>query len=195
MQRKATMAALMGSCLLPLTASAHVLPGEAGLVHGLLHPLTGLDHILAMVAVGLWAAQVGGRAVWAVPTAFVSAMSFGAALGMSGAQLPGIEAGITTSVLVFGIVITMALRVPVWSGMALVSAFAIFHGYAHGTEMVVGMSAATFGLGFIASTVLLHVVGIGIGLALSRTRGAFVVRFAGASIATCGLLMCAGMMR
>lgn len=122
--------------LLPGSASAHVNAGEtAGFMHGFLHPIGGLDHILAMVGVGLWAAQLGGKALWAVPLAFVGAMAIGGALGIVGAPVPFVEPGIIASDLILGGLVVMATRIPLWASAGLVGFLAIFHGFAHGAEM------------------------------------------------------------
>jgi urease accessory protein len=135
--------------LVPSLAQAH--PGMPGHTHGfsngLLHPLTGLDHICAMVAVGLWAAQRGGRALWLVPTTFVSIMIVGGILGMGGVGIPYVEQGIAASVLVLGIFIAAAVRLPLAASMVIVGLFAIFHGYAHGAEMPGSSSGFAYGIG------------------------------------------------
>ena len=125
----------LATIAVPTVASAH--PGHegAGFVHGLLHPLGGLDHILAMVAVGLFAARLGGRALWLVPASFVTAMALAGAAGMAGFALPYVEAGIALSILVLGAAIAFETTMPVAAAMALVAFFAVFHGYAHGAEM------------------------------------------------------------
>ena len=131
------LATLTGLFLLPATALAH--PGHTGMdsmgfAHGFSHPFTGVDHILAMLAVGLWAAQLGGRAIWAVPTAFVSLMLVGGALGVSGVSMPFIEQGILASILVLGVLIAGAFKLPVTISASLVGMFALFHGVAHGSQ-------------------------------------------------------------
>jgi len=159
----------------PSVASAH--PGHegAGFVHGLMHPLGGLDHILAMVAVGLFAARLGGRALWLVPASFVTAMALAGAIGMAGFALPHVEAGIALSILVLGGAIAFETTMPVAAAMALVAFFAVFHGYAHGAEMPETMSGLAYGGGFLAATAALHVAGIGLGLLIGR-GGALVSR-------------------
>ncbi len=151
--------------LLPSLAQAH--PGIPGHTHGfdngLFHPLTGLDHICAMIAVGLWAAQRGGRALWLVPLTFVSVMAFGGALGMSGIALPFVETGIVASVLILGVLIAAAVRLPLMASAAMVGLFALFHGFAHGAEMPDTASGLVYGIGFIAATAILHLCGIGLG--------------------------------
>jgi urease accessory protein len=176
--------------LLPNLASAHILPGTShGLQDGLIHPLSGMDHLLAMIAVGLWAAQQRGRTVWQIPLAFVGVMVLGGILGVTGLYVPGVEAAIAISVLALGaLIVTRTSFAPPLS-MVLVGAFALFHGYAHGHEMPASASALPFSIGFVISTVMLHALGIGAGLALRNQPR--VMRFAGATIATCGLCLLA----
>jgi len=167
---------------LPNLASAHILPGTAhGFHDGLLHPLTGLDHLLAMIAVGLWAAQHRGRALWLIPLSFVGVMLLGGILGVAGVYVPGAELAIAISVLALGgLVATMTRFTPSLS-MSLVGFFALFHGYAHGHEMPAAASAISFSVGFVLSTALLHGLGIAAGLGLQKQPR--VLRWAGAAIA------------
>jgi urease accessory protein len=176
--------------VLPNLASAHILPGTShGLQDGLMHPLTGWDHLLAMVAVGLWAAQQRGRAMWQIPLAFVSVMVLGGILGVTGVLVPGAELAIAISVLALGgLIATKTTFAPTLS-MMVVGAFALFHGYAHGHEMPASASALPFSMGFVISTVMLHALGIGAGLGLRNQPRA--MRFAGATIAACGLCLLA----
>jgi urease accessory protein len=178
--------------LVPSLAQAH--PGMPGHTHGfsngLLHPLTGLDHICAMVAVGLWAAQRGGRALWLVPTTFVSIMIVGGILGMGGVGIPYVEQGIAASVLVLGIFIAAAVRLPLAASMVIVGLFAIFHGYAHGAEMPGSSSGFAYGIGFVVATACLHLSGISLGLIAQRFFSAKLIRFAGGAIAGCGVYLC-----
>lgn len=151
---------------LALPAAAH--PGHAGdamFLQGLLHPLTGIDHLLTMLAVGVWAAQNGGRAIWLLPTAFIAMLSGGAVLGMAGIGLPAVEAGIAASVAVLGLLVLLNKRVPVAAAAILVGAFAVLHGHAHGTEMPQAANPLLYGLGFVLSTAMLHGIGIAIGMA------------------------------
>lgn len=178
------------------TAQAH--PGHDG-DHGLtwdftggaLHPLGGLDHILAMVAVGIWAAQLGGRARWAVPAAFMAAMSAGAALGAGGMTFGGIEQAIAASVLALGLLVVTATRLPLVAGMAVAAAFAIFHGVAHGAEMPANAGGLGYGAGFIAATATLHLGGVLLGT-LAERAPKWMRQAAGASIAIAGGWMLAG---
>ncbi|HUZ07420.1 MAG TPA: HupE/UreJ family protein [Candidatus Paceibacterota bacterium] len=178
--------------LVPTLAQAHPgLPGHThGFTNGVLHPLTGLDHICAMLAVGLWAAQRGGRAVWLVPATFVSVMIAGGMLGMGGVGIPYIEQGIAASVLVLGLLIAAAVRLPVAASMAVVGLFALFHGYAHGAEMPATASGLAYGLGFVLATIGLHLTGIGLGLAGQKIVSAQFVRCLGGAIAACGVFLC-----
>lgn len=176
--------------LAPVLAHAHHLPGEArGFASGLSHPLLGWDHLLAMVAVGLWATQLGGRALWLVPSAFVALMTVGGALGMARVPVPMVEAGILASVLVLGLLIAAAARLPLLGAMALVGLFAIFHGYAHGAEMPAAASGFSYGAGFVLATAALHACGIGLGLLARKYTSAPALRFAGAAIALAGLCL------
>ena len=153
--------------LAPSVAFAHPGHGEGGsLLAGFIHPFSGIDHLLAMTAVGLFAAHLGGRALWAVPATFVAMMALGGVFGAAGVSLPFAETAIALSVLVFGFVIFSGMTPPVLAAMALVGIFAIFHGHAHGTEMPVGGSGVDYGIGFMVATTLLHGFGITLGLAI-----------------------------
>ena len=175
----------------PSLARAHTGVGAVhGLANGLMHPLTGLDHLCAMIAVGLWAAQCGGRALWAVPLTFVSVMTFGAALGMAGIPLPFTETGIIASVLILGVLIAAAVRLPLAVSMSIVGLFALCHGHAHGAEMPANASGLTYGLGFVAMTALLHLVGIGWGLAMQKIASEKIIRCTGGAVVACGLYLC-----
>ena len=193
MHRNALAAALV---LIPSVALAH--PGHGGapdLVHGFLHPLGGLDHILAMVAVGLFAVQLGGRALWLVPAAFVATMAAAGLAGMAGMQILDVEAGIALSVLVLGGAIALRLTMPVAVAMGLVAFFAVFHGYAHGAEMPEAASGLAYGAGFVTATAILHALGIGLGLALGRFGDAIARRVAmigGSAAALVGAVLLAG---
>ena len=156
---------------------------------GFAHPFSGMDHLCAMAAVGLWAAQRGGRALWAVPLAFVSVMTLGAVVGMSGHVLPFAEQGIAASVLILGLLIAAAKQLPLAASIVLVGTFALFHGYAHGAEMPVSASGLTYGLGFVAATAGLHLLGISLGLTARKLATEKIVRYAGGAIAACGLYL------
>jgi urease accessory protein len=151
-------------CLIPTAALAHVGVGSTnGLAHGFMHPLSGLDHQLAMVLVGTLAYQLGGRALWLVPLAFVSAMAFGGVLGVAAAPVPFVELGIALSVVLLGGAVAFGVKPPVAVAMAVAGLFAIFHGHAHGTEMPLDVSGAAYAAGFTVATTLLHAIGIGLG--------------------------------
>ena len=153
--------------LAPSVAFAHPGHGEGGSqLAGFIHPFSGIDHLLAMTAVGLFAAHLGGRALWVVPATFVAMMALGGVFGAAGVSLPFAETAIALSVLVFGFVIFSGMTPPVLAAMALVGIFAIFHGHAHGTEMPVGGSGVVYGIGFMVATTLLHGFGITLGLAI-----------------------------
>lgn len=158
------------AALSPTLAFAHIGVGSThGFVHGFSHPIGGIDHILAMVAVGIFAANLGGRALWAVPLTFMGFMLAGGALGMFGVSLPFVEVGIALSIVVLGIAVAVKWDWPVTAAMAMVGLFAVFHGHAHGTEMPMDASGAAYAAGFVAATGLLHLVGIGLGLAVGKT--------------------------
>jgi urease accessory protein len=185
------VAAVFAALLLaPVSAHAHTGVGPtSGFSNGLLHPFSGIDHLCAMIAVGLWAAQQGKRAVWAVPLAFVATMGLGGALGMAGLSLPYVEQGIAASVLVLGILIAAAARLPLVAGVLLVAAFAVFHGHAHGAEMPRTASGLSYGAGFIVATALLHGCGVGLGLSLKKLDRPRVLRLTGAAVALCGIAL------
>jgi urease accessory protein len=158
--------------LIPTMASAHTGVGDpTGFLHGLEHPIGGLDHILAMVAVGLWAAQMGGKALWIVPGTFLLAMTGSSVLGYFGLPLPGVEQGILASDFILGLLLLFATRLPLAISVGIVSILAIFHGYAHGAEMPATASGLTYGIGFMISTATLHLTGIGMGLGILHGRG------------------------
>ena len=174
---------------LPATAFAHVGVGDThGFMHGFGHPIGGIDHILAMVAVGMFAVYLGGRALWLVPTTFVLLMGVGGVLGIEGLALPFVESGIAASVIVLGLAVALQWSLPAVAAMGLVAFFAIFHGHAHGAEMPAGASALQYAMGFMVATKLLHVVGIGVGrIGAQASRNALqagggVMAFAGVGI-------------
>jgi len=175
---------------LPLLAHAH--PGHEGheltwdFTSGAVHPFSGWDHLLAMGAVGIWAAQLGGRSRWLVPLAFVGVMTLGAILGRAGLVFADAEQGIAASILILGLLIAAAVKLPLPASMAIVGAFAFFHGFAHGTEMPATASGLGYGAGFIAATASLHAIGLGFG-SLLKKRGR-IIRFAGAAVALAGVI-------
>jgi urease accessory protein len=179
---------------LVLTGSGPAL-AHTGLEHafsfasGFAHPWTGLDHMLAMVAVGLWAGLVGRRALWAWPAAFVGVMVGGGALGMAGVAVPLAEPGILASVIALGLLVLTAAQLPVALGAALVGVFALLHGHAHGAELPSGAAAATYAVGFALATALLHVIGLGIAYLCRSDSGKLIVRGAGAAVAVAGVAL------
>ena len=187
-----------GTVFLPSLAMAHTGHGEvSGFAHGFAHPLGGLDHILAMVMVGVLAAQLGGRALWLVPASFVAVMAFGGGLGLAGLGLPFVELGIALSIVVFGAAVALRLTAPIAAAMALVGFFAIFHGYAHGAEMPETVGGFAYGAGFIAATALLHAVGLAGGLLLGRggeAKGAALVRGLGGVASLAGVAIMTGVL-
>lgn len=188
MAKKSALVALLA--LTPLLAHAHTgVDVVHDFSHGLTHPLFGLDHLLAMIAVGLWAVQLGGRALWAVPTSFVGVMILGSMLGFAGIPLPMVETGILTSVLLLGVLITFAVKVPLWASSALVAIFAVFHGYAHGAECPANSMSLLFGAGFVLATASLHLVGIGAGKLVGSTTKDWALRACGAAVLVGGILL------
>lgn len=163
--RLATLLALPVTMLayMPI-AGAHSMGVEiGGFITGLAHPFMGLDHFLAMIAVGIWAAQTGGSAVWRLPLSFIVVMAIAALTSASGFSLPTLEPFVAGSVVLLGLMVVFAVRLPVNSGLLLVGLFAVFHGYAHGLEMPQVSSAIQYGCGFVLATALLHLIGIGLG--------------------------------
>ncbi|MCA3218620.1 MAG: HupE/UreJ family protein [Burkholderiales bacterium] len=168
---------------------AHEQPGQAaGFVTGLLHPVSGLDHVLAMVAVGLWGAQLGAPAIWLLPVTFPLVMACGGFLGLIGVPLPGVEVGIAASAIALGVMVVLQARPPLWLAALLVAFFAVFHGHAHGTELPDGQSGLAYSIGFVAATGALHAVGIMIGLIHRWASGRVVLRGMGALVALAGAL-------
>jgi urease accessory protein len=184
--------AALATALATAPAAAHPGHGLEGLAAGFAHPFGGIDHLLAMIAVGAWAAQQGGRAVWALPAAFVVTMTLGGAAALAGLGMAGTESFIIASVLVLGAVIAAVIRPPLWLAVPLVAAFAFSHGLAHGSEMPNAEAAAPYVAGFIASTALLHAAGIALALALRGAKPRFALRFAGAAQIGAGVLLAAG---
>ncbi len=185
----ACVALSVGASLLSASpAAAHSGEGLAGgFFTGFLHPLSGLDHLLAMVAVGLWGAFLGRPLIVALPVVFPTVMAVGGALGMAGLPAPPVELGIALSVLVLGGAIALALKAPVWLACLIVGVFAVFHGYAHGQELPSAADPLGYSVGFVLATGLLHVAGIAVGLLRDRPGGAVLTRGAGALIAVAGV--------
>jgi urease accessory protein len=165
------------------------LPG--GFKSGFLHPLSGFDHLLAMISVGLWGAFLGRPLVVALPVIFPCVMAFGAALGMANVPMPPVEIGIACSVLLLGALIALNVRAPVWAACLVVAIFAIFHGYAHGKELPSAADPIGYAVGFMLATGLLHMVGIGLGLINDLPNGRVVTRTMGAGVAVCGVFFMA----
>jgi len=189
----AIAAALAAAMIAAEPAEAHIIGtgGPGGLAQGFVHPFTGLDHVLAMVAVGLWAAHLGGHARWLVPASFVGVMAVAGGMGMAGASPPYLETGIALTVVALGALIVARVRVPVALGMALVGSFALFHGLAHGLEAPDAAGIA-YGFGFVTATAILHGVGLGFGLATMRREGALptiVTRLGGGGAIAAGMVL------
>lgn len=162
---------------------------------GALHPLTGLDHLLAMLGVGIWAAHIGAtgerRATWLVPASFVVVMALGAVVGLSGTRLPLAEAGVVGSVVLIGLLIAATPRLPLWAPMGVVALFAFCHGFAHGAEMPASSSALAYGAGFLAATIGLHLAGVAVGTMARRLSGEVGVRIVGGTLALTGIALAA----
>lgn len=173
-------------------AFAHTAAGLGGFSSGLLHPITGLDHVVAMVAVGLWGAILGAPAIWLLPILFPLIMSLGAAAGVAGLPLPGVEVGIALSGIVLGLMVVLAVRPPLWIAAVLVGIFAVFHGHAHGAELPGSANPAIYAVGFVVATGLLHLSGIALGLVSRWPLGRAGVRVAGAFIAVAGAAFLGG---
>ena len=173
--------------LWPALAWAHTEQGRAaGVLAGLHHPVSGLDHVLAMVSVGLWGAQLGAPAVWLLPVTFPMVMAFGGMLGLMGVSLPGVEVGIALSGVLLGLAVLVEWRPPPWMAGVMVGFFAIFNGHAHGTELPAGASGLLYSIGFVMATGTLHAVGIGIGTIHRWGWGRVVLRVAGGLVALAG---------
>jgi urease accessory protein len=177
--------------LAPTALHAHTGAGAShGLMHGFAHPLGGVDHLLAMIAVGIWAAQRQGERLWLLPVAFVGAMLLGFVLGAGKLGLPGVELAVVASVITLGVLVALASRAPTLVAVLLVGGFALFHGHAHGTEMGAGLSGLAYGAGFAVATALLHATGIALVVAVRRLElrpRRLAERTAGATIALAGV--------
>ncbi len=174
--------------LLADAALAHEAEGFAGgFVSGFLHPLFGWDHVVAMVAVGLWGAFLGVPAIWLLPVVFPLVMAVGGAAGVAGMPLPAVEAGIAASALVLGAMVALAARPPLWAAAVIVGVFAVFHGHAHGTELPHAANPLAYSAGFVISTGLLHLSGIALGLAARWRAGRVAIRAGGGAIALAGV--------
>jgi urease accessory protein len=195
MMKRVLALCLAGIAIAP-PAFAHTGVGDTtGVLHGFLHPISGIDHMLAMVAVGLFAALLGGRALWLVPLSFVTMMAIGGSLGMAAINLPFVEIGVGLSVVALGAAVALRLNMPTAAAMAFVGFFAIFHGHAHGAEMPDTGSGFSYGAGFVLATALLHVCGIGLGLCLGTLadiRVRHVTRVAGIAMTLAGIGILSG---
>ena len=190
MDRFTLRRALLALCL-GLTANAawaHTGNMAGGFASGFTHPLFGWDHVVAMVAVGLWGAFLGMPAIWVLPVTFPLVMTIGGALGVAGVPLPAVEIGIALSAIVLGAMVAFAVRPPLWVAAVIVATFAIFHGHAHGTELPSAADPIAYSLGFVVATGLLHLAGIAIGLVVRWPRGKDVVRVCGIGIAVAGVV-------
>lgn len=177
-----------------ILASGSVLahPGHehaSSFMTGFAHPMGGLDHLLAMVAIGLWAASIGGRALWAIPAAFVVTMLLGGGLAVAGLNVPFVEQGILLSVIVLGVLVLFAKRLPTLVCAAIAGGFALFHGAAHGMEMPLSANGLQYALGFALATAGLHAVGLGFGQLMTKIGTPLVTRISGSVIATAGLVL------
>lgn len=189
MNLKTTIQAFVQIALLvfPSQAFAHSGEGGAGgFSQGFFHPLFGPDHVVAMVAVGLWGVFLGARAIWVLPIVFPLVMALGGVLGILQVPLPGVETGIALSAVVLGLCVALALRPPLWAAAVIVGAFAVFHGHAHGAEMPEAADVASYAIGFVVATGLLHLCGIAFGFLTRWPVGALAVRMAGGLIALAG---------
>jgi urease accessory protein len=180
------------SLVLALMASPALAHSEAGVaidfMGGFMHPIFGPDHVIAMVAVGLWGAFLGAPAIWLLPVVFPLAMAVAGAFGVLGVPLPGVEIGIAISAMILGSIVALAAKPPLWIAAVLVGAFAIFHGHAHGAELPVGADAVAFSMGFVVATRMLHVSGIAFGTLSHWPAGRIAVRAAGGVIALIGVV-------
>ena len=174
-------------CLSASAACAHTGSMAGGFTSGFMHPLFGWDHVVAMVAVGLWGAFLGMPAIWILPVTFPLVMTVGGALGVAGVPLPGVEIGIALSAIVLGAMVAFAARPPIWIAAVIVATFAIFHGHAHGTELPNAADPIAYSLGFVIATGLLHLAGIAIGLVVRWPRGKVLVRACGVAISMAGV--------
>jgi urease accessory protein len=174
-------------------AAAHTGSVAGGFLGGFAHPVFGPDHVVAMVAVGLWGAFLGAPAIWLLPVAFPPVMAFGGVLGIMGVPIPAVETGIAASAVVLGLMVALRARPPLWIAGVLVGAFAIFHGHAHGAELPAGTDAVAYSAGFVIATGLLHLCGIAFGLLARWPAGRIAVQTAGGAVALAGIVFLAGL--
>ena len=190
--------AALAAIITPTAAFAHTGNGIAhvhGIAQGFMHPVTGADHVMAMLAVGFLAYVIGGRALWLVPAAFVSMMAVGGALGMSGVNLPFVELGIGLSIVAIGAAAAFGQNFSISAAMTLVGTFAVFHGFAHGAEMPADASGLTYGVGFMSATALLHAAGIAACFTVAKIAGKYgkvAARLGGGAAALAGVAMVSG---
>lgn len=163
-----------------------------GFVSGFVHPILGWDHVAAMIAVGLWGAFLGAPSIWILPVVFPMVMAFGAVLGILGVPVPAVETGIALSAVVLGLMIAFAVKAPIWMSAVLVGLFAIFHGYAHGTELPASANIFAYAVGFVIATGILHMIGIAFGLLVKWPAGRVAVRSAGGAISLAGVAFLVG---
>jgi urease accessory protein len=190
MKNRISFVAAVATLVFPTAAMAHVGAGStASFMAGFAHPYSGLDHIAVMIAVGLWAALKGGRALWVWPCAFVGVMLIGGLLGMMHRPMPFVEPGILASVVALGLLVALAVDLPVWLGAAIVGVFAIFHGHAHGSEVAENIGGAEYMIGFAFATASLHAIGLSVALALNSAKMRPVVRLAGAACVMLGIAL------
>jgi urease accessory protein len=184
---------LLVAVIWPLSAWAHVGSGEAGgFLTGVQHPVSGFDHVLAMIAVGLWGAQLGAPALWILPVVFPMMMAMGGMLGLMGIPIPGVEVGIAVSAIVLGFMVLTEARLKIQLAMVIVAFFAIFHGHAHGTELPAGQSGLLYSIGFVAATGCLHAAGITVGLIHRWPTGRLLLRGAGSIVCAAGIYFLVG---
>ncbi len=186
----------LGLLMIFMVVSAHSESGGSGggFVSGFLHPILGWDHVVAMVAVGIWGAFLGKSAIWILPIVFPLVMAIGGALGVAGVPLPAVETGIATSAVILGIMIAVAAKPPIWVAAVIVGLFAIFHGHAHGTELPLSANPIVYSMGFVFATGLLHLLGISFGLLIRWPAGKMAVRAMGGVIMIVGLGFLAGVL-
>jgi urease accessory protein len=185
------LSALLAALSLP--ALAHTGGDAGGLAAGFLHPVSGADHVVAMVAVGLWGVFLGAPAIWLLPVVFPVAMALAGAMGVAGIPLPGVEAGIALSGVVLGLAVLFRFRPPLWVALVMAGLFAVFHGHAHGTELPASANPAAYALGFVVATGLLHLAGIGFGVLARWPAGRVAVQAMGGLIALAGGAFLAGL--
>lgn len=186
--------AVLAAVLAAGPAAAHGGLGQgSGFAAGFLHPMLGADHVVAMVAVGLWGAVLGRPALWLLPVIFPLVMAAGGAAGVLGLPLPAVEAGIAASAIVLGAMVALALRPPLWVAGLLVGVFAVFHGHAHGTELPAAADPAAFAMGFVIATGILHLIGIAFGALVRWPAGAALVRAGGGLVSLAGIAFLTGL--